>query len=141
MVPSSFRLMNGFPTTINGKTDREALKVDISELAVNENREQVNFTPNEKIIYDIWSESLKTTDISPTDNFFDVGGNSLMAISVFSKIGSAFNLDLGLRVFFDSPRIKDLAEVIEIELHRSVLSEKTEGKKYDDEINIVSGEL
>ncbi len=40
---------------------------------------------------------LKTNGYSPTDNFFDVGGNSLMAISVFSRISSAFNLDLGLR--------------------------------------------
>jgi tyrocidine synthetase-3 len=114
MVPSVFKLMNGFPATINGKTDREALKVDISELITRESHDQQNFSPNEKIIYDIWCESLKITDISANDNFFDIGGNSLMAISVFSKIETAFNLNLKLRVFFDSPRISDLTRTIEI---------------------------
>jgi acyl-coenzyme A synthetase/AMP-(fatty) acid ligase len=114
MVPSSFRLMHGFPTTINGKTDREALKVDPHEIIIRDMHDDRILTPTEKIIYDVWREALKTTEISPTDNFFDIGGNSLMAISVFSKIGTAFNLDLSLRLFFDSPRIAALAEGIDI---------------------------
>jgi acyl carrier protein len=106
--------MHGFPTTINGKTDRDALKIDMTEIVTRENQEEESFTPDEKKIYEIWCEALKTTDISATDNFFEIGGNSLLAISVFSKIENAFGMELGLRTFFDSPRIKDLAEIIDL---------------------------
>ena len=114
MVPSLFKLMHGFPSTINGKTDRDALKVDLCEMITKEYRKKRTLSPSEKIIFDIWCEALKTTDITPEDIFFDIGGNSLMAISVFSKIESAFSVNLKLRVFFDSPRISDLARAIEI---------------------------
>ncbi len=113
MVPSVFKLMHGFPATINGKTDRDALRVDPGEMFAREDHEMRPLTTGEKIIYHIWCEALKTTNIAPTDNFFDIGGNSLMAISVFSKIESAFNVNLKLRIFFDSPRIDDLARAIE----------------------------
>ncbi len=139
MVPSAFKLMHGFPTTINGKTDKDALSVDVIEMVAREHHEKRPFNPVEKIIYDIWCDALKTTNIDPSDNFFDIGGNSLMAISVFSKIGSAFNLDLGLRVFFDSPRIADLARVIEIKnLSQVHKPSKTDNKSSSD---MVDGEI
>jgi hypothetical protein len=108
---------------------------------VAEKGKDIEMTPFEKVIYNIWSEALKTSDIKPTDNFFEVGGNSLMAISVFSKMNTTFNLDLNLRVFFDSPRIKDMAEMIDFELHKSVLINKSEENKKNDDKQIVSGEL
>ncbi len=139
MVPSAFRLMHGFPTTINGKTDRDALKVDPSEIIIRDVYVDRILTPTEKVIFDIWCEALKTTEISPTDNFFDIGGNSLMAISVFSKIGAAFSLELSLRVFFDSPRIADLANAIDIIITRT--KSQMHGKMNDSQVNIIDGEI
>ena len=86
MMPSAFSIMKGFPKTINGKTDRNALVYNINDVIPPAVNEEVTFTPSEKIIYEIWSEALKKKNIRLTDNFFDIGGNSLMAISVFSKI-------------------------------------------------------
>jgi acyl carrier protein len=119
MVPSAFKFMNGFPRNINGKIDRKALVYDVVELEKKEEGGKTPLTDIEKVIYDIWCATLKTKNISVTDNFFDIGGNSLMAISVFSKIETAFNIDLGLRLFFDSPRIKDLADILEVKLNIS----------------------
>jgi tyrocidine synthetase-3 len=114
MVPSAYKFMHGFPKTINGKIDRKSRIFDVKEPEFRKIVESKTLTPTENIIHKFWSEALKTEEISITDNFFEIGGNSLLAISVFSKIESAFNLEWGLRVFFDSPRIKDLAEAIDI---------------------------
>ena len=141
MVPSAIKLMHGFPKTINGKTDRKALKYDISELVNQERKETTELTETEKSLLGIWCDLLKTRDIISTDNFFDVGGNSLMAISVFSRIKSTFNIELGLRIFFDSPRIKDLSEAIDVEVHKQAIAFTSIEDTDDRNLNIVSGEL
>jgi amino acid adenylation domain-containing protein len=141
MIPSAFKQMHGFPKTVNGKTDKDALTLDSTDMESSESQDLKSFTPTEMIIYNIWSESLKTKDISVSDNFFEIGGSSLLAISVFSKIESAFNVELGLRVFFDSPRIKDLGEVIEIEIQRPTSVSKSMDKKNKGDLKIVKGEI
>jgi amino acid adenylation domain-containing protein len=140
MVPSAFKFMNGFPKTINGKTDRDALISDINDVVIRESQDLKTFTQNEMIIYKIWSEALKTKDISTTDNFFDIGGNSLLAISVFAKIESAFKVELGLRIFFDSPRIKDLAEAIHFSRIKDV-KQKSSKKSNEEGARIIEGEI
>lgn len=139
MVPSGFKFLNGFPKNVNGKIDRKALVFDIKELSKNDREILKDFTHTEEKIYTIWCETLKTKDISLTDNFFDIGGNSLMAISLFSKIESAFNVELGLRVFFNSPRIKSLAEVIDLTLHKPETAEPA--KETPSKSIIIKGEL
>ena len=119
MVPSAYKIMKVFPRTSNGKIDRNASVFQTIELGKNPSDDIENLTPAEKKIREIWCTTLKTQDISVSDNFFEIGGNSLLAISVFSKIESEFNLDLGLRMFFDSPRIKDLGELIDIAILRN----------------------
>jgi hypothetical protein len=141
MIPSFFQKSEGFPRLPNGKINKKALILEIDE--TNKKNEidpkLTTITPIELIIYNIWCDILKTKDISTTDNFFDVGGNSLLAISVFSKIESALNVDLGLRVFFDGPRIKDLAETIDISIQKDV-NQKSFRKTNGDAL-IVKGEI
>ena len=140
MLPSSFKLMHGFPKTVNGKTDKGALKLDIDNTFSKENQDLSTFSPTELIIYNIWSQALQTGEISVTDNFFEIGGNSLLAISVFSKIESAFKIELGLRVFFDSPRIKDLAEAVDVSMHMNV-QQKSHKKSTNENTTIIKGEI
>jgi tyrocidine synthetase-3 len=140
MVPSAYKFMQGFSKTINGKTDRKALNFNLKELKGKSSEENINLTPTEKIIHDIWCEALKTKEISNSDNFFDIGGNSLLALSVFSKIESAFNVELGLRIFFDSPRIKDLAEAIDISMNKDV-EQRLFKKTLSEDTRIIKGEI
>jgi acyl carrier protein len=112
--------MHGFPKTINGKTDKAALIVEINNTVATDRKDTGKLTVTEKIILDIWNESLRTEGITIDDNFFEVGGNSLLAISIFSKIESAFKIKLSLRIFFDSPRIRDIGEIIDITKRKSV---------------------
>jgi amino acid adenylation domain-containing protein len=142
MIPSFFQTSDGFPRLPNGKINMKALILEINE-SVKKNEIDLNlktFEPTELTIYNIWCEALKTNDISTKDNFFTVGGNSLLAIDVFSKIESAFNVNLGLRVFFDSPRIKDLAEAISISGLKSS-GEKLFKKTLNEEVRIINGEI
>jgi acyl carrier protein len=139
MIPSAFKSMIGFPKTVNGKIDKDALTLDVDDLLIKESQDLKTFTPTELKIYEIWCEALKTQDISVTDNFFEVGGNSLIAISVFSKIESEFNVELGLRVFFDSPIIKDLAEIIDVLKHKA--GDHKSIKKTKEDARIIGGEI
>jgi amino acid adenylation domain-containing protein len=129
MIPTSIIQYDEFPATINGKIDTKALFSDyvkslndnmLKNIKIKPGKDLHFVTPVYEIIYNIWSEALKMKDISLTDNFFEIGGNSLLAISVFLKIKSAFNVELDLKVFFASPRILDLGEVIEITKQKMV---------------------
>jgi amino acid adenylation domain-containing protein len=140
MIPSAFKFMHGFPKTINGKINKDALILDVNDIVGRENQDPDTLTDSERKILEIWSDVLKTKDILTTDNFFEIGGNSLLAISVMAKIESALNIELGLRVFFDSPRIKDIAEAIDIILQRRLKGDQTK-KTGEKELKIIEGEI
>lgn len=61
----------------------------------------------------IWSEVLGISEVRPEDNFFDLGGHSLMAIQVLSRIRSAFAIELEAEAIFKAPTLNGLAERIE----------------------------
>ena len=117
MIPSMFQFMHEFPKTANGKIDRDALKIDLNKIGGEEPRENGELTPTEKMVYDIWSKALNTKAILKTDNFFDIGGNSILAASVLSRLESSFKINLRLKTFFNYPRLKDLAEFIDDSHH------------------------
>ncbi|MCE5348140.1 MAG: phosphopantetheine-binding protein, partial [Bacteroidales bacterium] len=112
MIPSFFQVCKEFPRTANGKINRKALNLNTEEIEESETNVTKELSPTEEIIYKIWSEAFKTKNISVKDNFFEIGGASLLAITVITNINSAFNINLSLREFFDNPRIKDLSEKV-----------------------------
>ncbi len=137
MVPSAYKFMHGFPKTINGKIDRKALIFDSREFENRQKHEPEWMTDTEKAIQKIWSETLKTGNISVTDNFFDIGGNSILTISIASKIEKMFNIEFNIRNFFSSPRIKDLAELIDFKVNTNcVLTDQKSAT-----VRMVSGEI
>lgn len=140
MVPDVFKVVNGFPRTINGKIDKNALTVDLNDFEKHELTVQTTLTETERVLHDIWCRYLKRRTILITDNFFEIGGNSILAIAVFSAIESAFNLELGLRVFFDSPRIIDLAKAIDFKKMNGIDSSTKEIKTNTGSGN-VKGEI
>jgi amino acid adenylation domain-containing protein len=140
MIPSAYKLMHGFPKTVNGKTDRKALVIKKSELESKSIIEKSDLTLTERVIHKIWCEALKIDDISKEDNFFNIGGNSLLAISVFSKIEATFKVSLALRVFFDSPKIKDLAESVDIAIQKSVENRPQNNNDYKN-FETIKGEI
>ena len=70
-------------------------------------------TKFEKILLEIWSEVLQIEKIGVHDNFLELGGNSLAAIRITSRINNAFDLELPVNTVFANPNISQLAEHIE----------------------------
>jgi amino acid adenylation domain-containing protein/thioester reductase-like protein len=112
MVPSSFVLLEQLPLTANGKVDRHLL-VRL------ENRSskpvQANDTPNsiETQLAAIWKDLLGLEQISIHANFFQLGGNSLLAVQLVNRIAHAFQVELPLSRLFEFPTIAAIATILE----------------------------
>ncbi|MBN2524267.1 MAG: amino acid adenylation domain-containing protein [Bacteroidales bacterium] len=114
MIPAGFCFMHGFPKNINGKIDRNELIVDSSffEKKTTGNRESLSAT--EKKILPIFSSILKHDNFTSTDNFFDVGGSSLLALTLISRIEKQFGYTIAFRDFMaEYNTIKKLAELLD----------------------------
>ncbi|HVN81722.1 MAG TPA: amino acid adenylation domain-containing protein, partial [Terriglobia bacterium] len=115
MIPARFVHLDSIPLTSNGKVDRTRLPApgtaspDSGKIFVAA-RNSV-----EKRLLEIWSQILKKERIGIHDNFFDLGGESLLAVSMASQVRSILGIDLPVRKIFDEPTIAGLAEWIERE--------------------------
>jgi acyl carrier protein len=138
MVPSTYKTLSAFPMTINGKIDIKALNVDLSQQE-EEKKVSVELTLTEKKIAKIWQDVVKSKSFDVNDNFFDIGGSSLLAILAADRIEKEFNIKLSLRVFFDSPKIQTLAEHID----SKIIQVKTPAYERQVKTNdrIISGEI
>ena len=74
-------------------------------------------TETEEKIASIWSEVLQFSPVGVHDNFFQLGGHSLMAIQVISRVRNHFQVELPLRVLFENPTVSELG--VSIESYRS----------------------
>ncbi|MBG9798758.1 non-ribosomal peptide synthetase [Brevibacillus laterosporus] len=111
MIPAFFVKMERLPLTTNGKVDRKALpKPDRN---VVESKYVAPRTIIEEKIIAIWESVLDTSGIGIEDHFFENGGHSLKATTVISRINKELQVDISLREIFNSPIIKDLAQVVE----------------------------
>jgi acyl carrier protein len=105
MIPSAFVYLESMPRTPNGKVDRRALpppetsrpKLDADFIAPR--------TALEEKVAAIWVDVLGISPIGVSDNFFDLGGNSLMAAQVLSRLYRVFGTDVSMRNFFESPTV------------------------------------
>lgn len=122
MVPSQFLILEEFPMTPNGKLDRQALPHIDGELSTILHAAGQELTPRnqtEMIIRDIWVEVLEKDVIGINDNFFDLGGHSLMVTRVISRINQAFEVEIAFDLFLNNPTIMDLAEKLNLQTKRS----------------------
>ena len=115
MIPSSFVLVDAIPLTANGKIDRQALQLlaPTPSASVLEREVAPPRTDTEIALAAIWRELLQVPDIGVDDDFFELGGQSLMAIRAVSRIREAFGVDVSLRNIFDQPTLAGLAETID----------------------------
>src|SRR6185295_13412407 len=113
MVPSAVVFLDELPLTPNGKVDRKALPEPewISEAS---SVFVAARTPIEEVLSGIWEQVLSVERVGAHDNFFDLGGHSLLATQVISRMRESFNVELPLRVIFESPTIAESAKSVEI---------------------------
>ncbi|RCJ39570.1 hypothetical protein A6770_38810, partial [Nostoc minutum NIES-26] len=109
MIPSAFVSLDSLPLTPNGKIDRRALRnTEIQpQIAATNVPPQ---TKTEKLIAAVWQELLHLENVSIYDNFFDMGGHSLLMVQVCSRLKGIFNQDISIVNIFKYPTINDLAK-------------------------------
>ena len=113
MLPAHFIKLDRLPLTSNGKIDRQALATLCCENIQPGHDFVAPRTETEKALAAIWSELLYVKNIGVNDDFFDLGGQSLVAIKALSRIRDVFEVDVPLRNLFERPTVAGLAEVID----------------------------
>jgi amino acid adenylation domain-containing protein len=112
MVPAIFILLEDVPRNPNGKVDRQALPAPAQRRFEREDPCIAPRTPIEKMLADVWAEVLGLEEVGVQDNFFDLGGHSLFATRVLTRVRDIFAVELPLRTLFETPTLEDLAMVI-----------------------------
>ncbi|ARJ22169.1 non-ribosomal peptide synthetase [Bacillus mycoides] len=108
MVPSGFVAMEAIPLTANGKVDREALPMPEEKQINSECVGPRN--SNEQILTTIWKQVLGVKKVGIYDNFFEIGGDSILSIQIISQ-ASQVGLKLTPKQMFECPTIAELAQV------------------------------
>ncbi|MDJ0579751.1 non-ribosomal peptide synthetase [Crocosphaera sp.] len=111
-IPSYFIPLDKIPLTNNGKLDRTCLPSPENTRPELDTTFVIPSQPLEKTLSQIWTTVLKVNQIGIYDNFFDLGGDSIMAIQIAIK-ANEFGLQLSPNQLFQHPTIKELADNID----------------------------
>jgi amino acid adenylation domain-containing protein len=112
MLPSAFVVLEALPLTPNGKVDKRALPTDD---IIRPNTTQSFIAPRnftELSLAKLWENLLNTSPIGVTDNFFDLGGHSFLAVRLMAQIQDRFGHNLTLSTLFENPTIEKLATIV-----------------------------
>ncbi len=110
MVPSAMVALDVLPVTANGKLDRKALPAPTFETVEGRAAE----TPTERTLAALYADALgRVEPVSADDDFFTLGGDSLLAVHLLILMREAFGRDPGLGALFDHPRVAELAALID----------------------------
>ncbi|MEU5891634.1 amino acid adenylation domain-containing protein [Streptomyces sp. NPDC047461] len=127
LIPSAFVLLDALPLTVQGKLDAAALP----EPEARETHTLVPpRTPAETVVAQIWCEVLDLPRVGVHDDFFALGGHSLRAVSVASRLRIAFDCSFQVRDLFEHPTVERLAAEVERRLLELI------SQMSDDEIDL-----
>ncbi len=115
MIPSAFVFLDTFLLTPNGKIDRRALPEPDKRSTEKKNEIVAPTNDMETIIAKIWTDIMERERISIHDNFFDMGGHSLLAIQIVTQLSHILNQTISVKTLFQHPTIHKLAQTIETE--------------------------
>jgi acyl carrier protein len=110
MVPSAIVRLEVFPLTPNGKLDRKALPAPDGAGYEAEGPYVAPRSELERLIADVWKEALGVERVGVRDNFFNLGGHSLLLIRVNNRLGEALRIELPVVELFKYPTVSTLAE-------------------------------
>ncbi|MGY3684495.1 non-ribosomal peptide synthetase [Streptomyces sp. TE33382] len=115
MVPGALMALEELPLNKNGKVDRAALPRPDGVWRDGSTAYIPARNPQQVLIRDIWAQALERDPghIGIDDAFLDLGGNSLRAMQVLARVRQVFDVDLPVRVLFDSPTVRRLARAVE----------------------------
>jgi thioesterase domain-containing protein/acyl carrier protein len=120
MIPSHFVVIDELPRTLNGKIDKKTLGTKF----VDSKEHTPTFLPETQLIQDpiqsaltsMWKDVLGVPSINPNDNFFNLGGNSLLAVQLFSKIAQQFRMNLPLSLLLESSDFQSFVGAVKVKM-------------------------
>lgn len=113
MVPSLIVTLPALPRTPNGKLDRGALPAPNRSATESTDNFVAPKTPLEKRIAAIWEELLGVERVSVTDNFFDLGGHSLLGLRLVNQLRETLDRHVPFTIMFEAPTLVEMAKLLE----------------------------
>lgn len=113
MIPSIFVIMEKLPLTQNGKVNKKLLPIGIKDHVIHSKEYTTPKTELENKISDIWKKLLGLDEVSINDDFFSLGGNSLLITEMVALIGKSIKIEFSFHEFLEEPTIQNLVKLIE----------------------------
>ncbi|MGK7888331.1 MAG: amino acid adenylation domain-containing protein [Leptolyngbyaceae cyanobacterium] len=110
MVPATFVILDELPVSPSGKVDRQRLPEPDHARPVMDVEMVAPRTPTETLLVDMWMDVLGLNEIGVLDNFFMLGGDSIQATQLISRVRDVFQQELSLHRLFESPTIAQLSQ-------------------------------
>jgi len=117
MLPSAFMQLDRLPLSAHGKLDRAALPQPTAENILRDDSIEEPQSPIEEHLTVVLSDLLSVARVGSEDNFFTLGGHSLMGAQLIAKIRESFGVELSLRTLFDEPTPRGMSAEIERLIH------------------------
>ncbi|HEY8647508.1 MAG TPA: amino acid adenylation domain-containing protein [Gaiellaceae bacterium] len=134
MLPATFVVLDALPTSANGKLDRSALPAPAAERPDLDHPFVAPRTPVEEIVTGVWGEVLGLERVGVDDDFFQLGGNSLLATRALMRLRDRLGVAIPLRAVFETPTARGLGLMAVHALAESLLEE-------DEDLSSLFGEL
>jgi acyl carrier protein len=128
MAPSAFVFLEGFPLTVNGKLDRDALPAPGSERPHLASEYVAPESDLEKLLAGLWTTALRQDKVSVNDNFFDLGADSLMLTTLHRRLQVELKREIPITELFQFPTIRSLAERLGQNREETGLADKTQSR-------------
>ena len=109
MIPSAFVRLDALPLTANGKVDRKALPQPGDPSSRARNKYVAPRAELERNLVKIWQQLLRVETVGVEDNFFDLGGHSLLLVRLVQEIQDSLGLEVVLMEMFEHPTVASLA--------------------------------
>ena len=113
MVPAIFVRLKKLPLTPNGKVDRMSLPAPDETNTLREDAYAAPRTEMEKTVAGILERLLKLEHVDVEENFFSLGGHSLLGAQLIARLRDTFGIEMPLRVVFEAPTVAELSAEIE----------------------------
>lgn len=110
MIPSDFVILSELPLTGNGKIDYRRLEEQSFVREPKDMSDQIPMGPEEALVAAIFREVLDLDHIGRYDNFFGLGGHSLLTVRVANRIADQFELDMSPRIVFEKPTVAEMTD-------------------------------
>jgi amino acid adenylation domain-containing protein len=131
MIPATFIALDALPLTDTLKVDRKALPEPSGSRPEIAASYAAPRNPVEEALVKIWAEVLSLDEVGIHDDFFDLGGHSLAATRIISRVMQHFQLAIPMKALFESPTVAEMAAVIAEHPDEAPLDDRLESEQSD----------